>query len=172
MNERPCDVCGCVSVGYYCVSCEEEHYAKRTKETAELKARIVELEKLVIAQTDRIGKQSDLLSKKAEGINPKWLRMAGSLLRYANSQFINHGCNDWVWPPDWTAEDRRTLVKTMHEWNLGKPFIKFTNKEAEGVEVDMSGKYGPADCGVMSFLAAELIRQGSKSNELDATGQD
>jgi hypothetical protein len=50
-------------------------------------------------------------------MNEKWLKLAGDLLEKASEEFSNHGCNDWKFPGDWSLEEKRELVKAMHEEN-------------------------------------------------------
>lgn len=51
----------------------------------------------------------------------KWMEVAGDLLDLASDTFSNHGCNDWVWPQDWTPEERRELVEAVVSENVGRP---------------------------------------------------
>jgi hypothetical protein len=73
----------------------------------------------------------------------KWLRLAGDMLEMASEKFGNHGCNDWDFPDDWTAEDRQGLASAMHEAN-GDP----ENYEPDNIHLP--------DWWVMAFLADRL----------------
>ncbi len=101
-------------------------------------------------------------------MNPKWLKLAGALLRRACQEFSNHGCNDWLWPDDFTPADRLALVTAMHEANLGKPVARFTALEREDMEADVRGAHGPADWWLMAFLGKELLATAERQSPLQA----
>ena len=87
-------------------------------------------------------------------INPKWLRLAGELLDRAADEFSNHGCNDWDWPVDFTAEDRLKMAAAMVADNVGKSVDKLTPDEtAEAADL---AERGPTDSRVMRFLSKAL----------------
>lgn len=83
-------------------------------------------------------------------IPPKWLELAGDLLDRASEEFANHGCNDWVYPPEhWTLDERREFAKAVHE------------------ATDSADNYDPnylvfPDWWVMDFLARKIKEEASK----------
>lgn len=87
---------------------------------------------------------------------PKWQKLAGEMLELASEQFSNHGCNDWEWPDDWTPEERHNLAIEMVAHNIRKSVSGLTQHEMEEVNHWASGKFGPPDWWVMSFLADKL----------------
>lgn len=74
-------------------------------------------------------------------MNPKWMKLAGTLLGVAADEFSNHGCNDWDFPLDWNAEDRAEFVRSLRVW-LGDPDAYNADHLPDNV--------------VMSFLAEQL----------------
>jgi hypothetical protein len=89
-------------------------------------------------------------------VNKKWADLAADMLGLAADDFANHGCDDWKWPADWSAEDRRAFAAAMHEANNRKPEADFGAHEREDLEHDLKGEYGPPNWWVMRFLAARL----------------
>lgn len=75
----------------------------------------------------------------------KEFSLAAKLLKMADEEFGNHGCNDVdesFWD-GWTKEERQEFVKEFHEWN-GDP-----------EEYDPNFLHLPDFC-LMGFLAAKL----------------
>ncbi len=94
-------------------------------------------------------------------MNSAWLRLAGELLGLASDQFSNHGCNEWEWPADWSAVERRQLAEAIVRDNVRKTNgEKLNTEEAGQVKHMASGKHGPPDWWVMAFLAGQLNPKG------------
>ena len=52
-------------------------------------------------------------------MTPNEMKLAAEMLKIADDEFSNHGCNDVddsVWD-GWTIEERQQFVKEFHEWN-------------------------------------------------------
>ena len=88
----------------------------------------------------------------------EWLKVAGGLLELAFEEFSNHGCNDWMWPKDWTKEQRRDFMEKLIAWNDNCTVESFDEEQLYRVEVETQSDYGPPDWLVMRFLACELIK--------------
>lgn len=89
-------------------------------------------------------------------MNPKWLKLAGSLLELASREFSNHGCNDWKWPEDWNRADRWAFAEAMVRDNVGNATGILTAENKEEIEHMAGRQYGPPDWWVMAFLASWL----------------
>lgn len=79
-------------------------------------------------------------------MSPKWLALAAGLLDKAGDHFSNHGCNDWEFPPDWTIEERRELVRAMYK----------DNGDPENFD---PGNLAVPDWWVMRFLAGQMTKE-------------
>jgi hypothetical protein len=72
--------------------------------------------------------------------------LASELLEKAADEFSNHGCNDFDFPDDWTAEEKADFVLRYHQWN--------------GDPENFNLKYLVLwDYAVMHFLAIELRKE-------------
>lgn len=78
-----------------------------------------------------------------------WLKLAGELLEEAADTYSNHTCNDWDWPEGWTDDQKREIVKAMHEDN-GDP------EEYNPKQLDVP------DWWVMGFLADQLKKEAGE----------
>lgn len=87
-------------------------------------------------------------------MNPKWLKLAASMLDEVAERDRDRDCNDWLWPDGWTAEDQREFYQAIALY-VGQDVEDF-------VEGDI---FGPPDWLVMSFLAKQL--QGLAGGAID-----
>lgn len=90
-------------------------------------------------------------------MDPKWMKLAGCFLEQAAEIFSNHGCSDWRWPEDWSADDRREMATLMVLENVhaASP-SELTEGDREDVDRFCDGIYGPPNWWVMQFLTRRL----------------
>lgn len=73
--------------------------------------------------------------------------LAADMLDMAVNAFSAHTCNDFLFPDEWTLEEKQEFVKSYYEW-IGSP-----------EEYDPQHLFLP-DYAVMEFLA-DLLREES-----------
>lgn len=78
-------------------------------------------------------------------MNPKWMKLAGALLKRASEEFVNHGSNDWNFPKDWTELDRLNFIAEIHKDN--------------GTPDEAGDCTSLPDWWVMLFLGKQLVKE-------------
>lgn len=51
------------------------------------------------------------------GLRAKALTLAGEMLREYAERLSCDGCNDWLFPQDWSTQDKEAFVQAFHAWN-------------------------------------------------------
>lgn len=91
-------------------------------------------------------------------MTPKWITLAGDLLRIASERFGSQVCNDYFLPETWTQQERDEFVLAMHVWN--------------GDPENAAGRTAIGDFEAMGFLAAELRQIGEETARLRAVNAE
>lgn len=88
-------------------------------------------------------------------MSPALKKLAAQMLSDASDEYSNHGCNDWQWPADLSAEDRRALSDAVNAQSHADDRRDHTTNR----------KFGPPDWCVMIALS-ELLEAEAEARSV------
>lgn len=65
--------------------------------------------------------------------------LAAEILDQVADEYSNHGCNDWDFPEEWTAEEKIKFVREFHEFD------------------DSLDEFNPAHLGMADYWVMKLL---------------